>query len=130
MIVLDTNALVFDALTPARLAARARKAIDLAFTNRELACCDISLWEISMLVARGRLDPGMEARQFLDDLLAARRITVLPITPDIAVLSQSTEFSQGDPADRLIAATAIWHRVALVTSDSRLRKMKGLTTVW
>lgn len=130
MIVLDTNALVFDVLTPARLAARARKAIDLAFTNRELACCDISLWEISMLVARGRLDPGMEARQFLDDLLAARRITVLPITPDIAVLSQSTEFSHGDPADRLIAATAIWHRVALVTSDSRLRKMKGLTTVW
>lgn len=130
MIVLDTNALVFDALTPARLSARARKAIDLAFTNRELACCDISLWEISMLVARGRLDPGMEARQFLDDLLAARRITVLPITPDIAVLSQSTEFSHGDPADRLIAATAIWHRVPLVSSDSRLRKMKGLTTVW
>jgi PIN domain nuclease of toxin-antitoxin system len=130
LIVLDTHALVFDALTPSRLSARARKAIDLAFTTRELACCDISLWEITMLIARGRLDPGMDARQFLDDLLAARRISVLSITPEIAVQSQSHEFSHGDPADRLIAATALSYRAPLVTSDSRLRKHKGLTTVW
>lgn len=130
MIVLDTHALIFDALTPARLSVRARKAIDLAFANRELACSDISLWEIAMLVARGRLDPGMDARQFLDDLLAARRIGVLPITSEIAVLSQSDEFSHGDPADRLIAATAMLHQAPLVTSDSQLRKLKGITTFW
>ncbi len=83
-----------------------------------------------MLIARKRLDPGMDARQFLDDLIAARRITVLPITPEIALLSQADEFSHGDPADRLIAATAIFHRAPLVTSDAKLRKLKTLNTVW
>ncbi|OGA33012.1 MAG: hypothetical protein A3F75_13560 [Betaproteobacteria bacterium RIFCSPLOWO2_12_FULL_64_23] len=130
MIVVDTHALVYDALAPARLSARARKAIELAAATRELACCDISLWEIAMLIARDRLDPGIDARQFLEDLIAARRLQVLPITPAIAVLSQSDAFSHGDPADRLIAATALMHRAPLVTSDSRLRKIKEITTVW
>ena len=83
-----------------------------------------------MLIARKRLDPGMDARQFLEDLISARRIAVLPITAEIALLSQSDEFSHGDPADRLIAATAIFHRAALVTSDAKLRKLKSLGTIW
>ena len=130
VIILDTHALIYDALAPARLSARARKAIEHAFAARELACCDISLWEIAMLVARDRLDPGMDARQFLDDLVSARRLHVLPITPEIAVLSQSDAFSHGDPADRLIAASALLHRAPLVTSDTKLRKLREIATVW
>lgn len=130
MIVLDTHVLIYDALTPARLSARARKAIALAFTERELACSDISLWEIAMLIAHKRLNPVMDARQFLDDLIAARHVRVLPITAEIAVLSQSDMFSHGDPADRLIAATARLHRAPLITSDAKLRKLKEVATIW
>lgn len=130
MIVLDTHALIYDALTPARLSARARKAIALAYPGREIACCDISLWEIAMLIARKRLDPVMDARQFLHDLIAARHVRVLPITAEIAVLSQSDMFSHGDPADRLIAATARLHRAPLITSDAKLRKLKEVATIW
>ena len=130
MIVLDTHALIYDALTPARLSARARKAIALAYEKRELACSDISLWEIAMLVAHKRLDPAMDARQFLEDMIAARHVRVLPITAQIAVLSQSDMFSHGDPADRLIAATARFYRASLVTSDAKLRELREITTVW
>lgn len=83
-----------------------------------------------MLIAKRRLDPGMDARQFLGDMIAARRLNVLPITPEIALLAQSDAFSHGDPADRLIAASALFHRARLVTSDSTLRKHKELDTVW
>lgn len=83
-----------------------------------------------MLIARKRLDPVMDARQFLDDMIAARHVRVLPITAQIAVLSQSDMFSHGDPADRLIAATARLHRAALITSDTNLRKLKEVTTIW
>ena len=130
MIVLDTHALVYDALTPTRLSPRARKAIEAGFADRELACSDISLWEIAMLIAKKRLDPVMDARQFLDDVIAARRVRVLPISAEIAVLSQSDTFSHGDAADRLIAATALLHRAPLVTSDARLRKLKEIATIW
>jgi PIN domain nuclease of toxin-antitoxin system len=130
LIVLDTHALIYDALTPARLSARARKAIALAFTEREIACSDISLWEIAMLIARNRLDPVIDARQFLDDMIAARHVRVLPITAAIAVLSQSDMFAHGDPADRLIAATARLNRAPLITSDAKLRKLKDVATIW
>ena len=83
-----------------------------------------------MLIARKRLDPVIDARQFLDDVIAARRLRVLPITAEIAVLSQSDLFSHGDPADRLIAATARLYRAPLVTSDAKLRKLKEVTTIW
>ena len=49
----------------------------------------------------------MDARQFLDDIIAARRVRVLPI-----------------------AATALFFRASLVTSDSKLRKIKETTTIW
>jgi PIN domain nuclease of toxin-antitoxin system len=130
VILLDTHAIVFDALVPKRLSARARKTIEAAAEDRDLSCCDISLWEIAMLVGRGRLDPAMDARQFLDDVIAARGIQVLPITPDVAVLSQSDAFAHGDPADRLIAATAQAFRAPLVTSDQRLRALKEIVTIW
>lgn len=130
MIVLDTHALVYDALTPGRLSPRARKAVESGFADRELACCDISLWEIAMLIARKRLDPAMDARRFIDDLVAARRVRVLPVTAEIAVMSQSDVFSHGDPADRLIAATALLNNAPLVTSDARLRKVREITTIW
>ena len=55
---------------------------------------------------------------------------MLPITAQIAVLAQSDMFSHGDPADRLIAATALLHRAPLITSDVRLRKLKDVVTLW
>lgn len=127
---LDTHAIIFDALIPKRLSPRARKAIEAAAETRQLACSDTSLWEIAMLVSRRRLDPAMDARQFLDDVIAARSIQVLAMTPEIAVLSQSDAFADGDPADRLIAATAQSFRASLVTSDERLRGLKDVTTIW
>ena len=130
LIVLDTHALIYDALTPSRLSLRARKAIEAGFALHELACSDISLWEIAMLIAKKRMDPMMDARQFLDDVIAARRVRVLPISAEVAVLSQSDAFSHGDPADRLIAATAFLHRAPLVTSDAKLRKLKEIVTIW
>ena len=123
VVILDTNALVFDALDPARLTGRARRLIERAHTRRDLYCCDISLWEIAMLVAKRRLDPGVGALEFLRLAVAARALTVLPITPEIADLSVAMPDAVGaDPADRLIAATAIHHRATLVTTDTRLKK--------
>ena len=72
----------------------------------------------------------MDARQFLDDMIAARHVRVLAITTKIAVLSRSDVFSHGDPADQLIAATARLHRAPLITSDAKLRKLKEVTTIW
>lgn len=123
MVVLDTNALIFDALHPARLSRKARGLIERAHARNDLVCSDISLWEIAMLVAKGRLDPGTSAREFMNLALAARSIAMLPITPEIAELSTKLpEAVSADPADRLIAATAIHHGATLISTDTNLKK--------
>ena len=130
MIVLDTHVMIYDALAPERMSSRARKAVNSGYKDESLACADISLWEIAMLIARGRVDPLIDAREFIETMIAARCIRVLPITIDIAVLAQSDLFAHGDPADRLIASTAQRHGAALVTADTRLRALSHVKTIW
>ncbi len=131
MLILDTCALIFDALTPERLSAKATAAIKQADKAGTLACADISLWEIAMLIAKGRIDPGTDPKTFIQLVLAARAIKVQPVTADIAAKSVLADFfPHGDPADRLIAATAVLNKARLVTSDKKLAVVNGLQIVW
>jgi PIN domain nuclease of toxin-antitoxin system len=130
LILLDTCALIFDALTPERVSETARNILDQGEADGSLACCDISLWEIAMLVAKGRLDPGTDSATFIRLALDARGIRVLGITPEIARISAEIDLPQADPADRLIAASAIEHSASLVTIDRRLRESSLVTTIW
>jgi PIN domain nuclease of toxin-antitoxin system len=131
MIVLDTCAIVFDALSPERLSARARDAIDGAETEGSLACSDISLWEVAMLINKGRLDPGADYLSFMRAVLAARGIRVLPITPEIAQLSVTLpSVVHKDPVDRIIAATTLHQGGVLVTSDDNLLQAAEVPTLW
>ena len=128
MVVIDTHVLIQDALEPARLSAKARRALE--GNDGSLAASDISLWVIAMLIAKGRVRPGADAAKFIERLLEARAVAVLPITPAIAVVAQSEEFEHGDPSDRIIAATAIVHGAQLVSADARLKRMPGLRLLW
>lgn len=130
MILLDTHVLIFDALAPERLSVAAQAAIERGSERGELAWADISLWETAMLVARRRIEPPVEAGPFIEDLVLARRVRVLPITSEIAILAQDAAFTHGDPADRLIAATARHHGASLVTADKRLHGLPGVAVVW
>ncbi len=129
MILLDTCALIFDALAPQRLSARARRTIESAGAEARLALSDISLWETAMLVAHGRLDPGTDSGAFLRLALATRGIRTLPISIEIAERAADLDI-HGDPADRIIAATAIAHEARLVTADRRLRRSRSVPTLW
>lgn len=128
MVVIDTHVLIQDVLDPKRLSAKARRALEGAFGA--LAISDISLWEIAMLIAKGRIEPATDADQFISDIVEARAIAVLPITPKVAVLAQSEAFPHRDPADRIIAATAIVHGAQLVTADKQLHETPSLRVIW
>lgn len=129
-IICDTHRLLFDALIPQKLSRRASEALEEGEKGRQLACCDITLWEIAMLIAKRRIHVDCTPERFMDRLIQARKLTVLPLTPVIAALSQSDFLPHGDPADRLIAATAIAHRSTLITADKHLRHCPQLQTVW
>ena len=129
-IICDTHVLVFWGLEPGRLALRALETMQRGRSAGSLACLDISFWELAMLFARGRLIPPVAPVEFMQTLVQDLRLTVLSITPEIAVISQSNIFPHKDPADRLIAATAIANRVPLITADDKLHGLPGLTVIW
>ena len=130
MIICDTHVLVFDALAPARLSAKARRRLKEGESAGQLACADISLWEIAMLISRRRLGVDEETGTFIQTLLDARGYRVLAITAEIAALSQASEIAGKDPADRLIAATALAVGAELLSADRALKAIPGLQVVW
>jgi PIN domain nuclease of toxin-antitoxin system len=123
--------LIWDALTPERLSPAARQAIAKANQADGLLICDISLWEIAMLIHKGRVQVEVDCQSFINLVLQANKTTVQPITPQIATLAVelAAEISS-DPADRLIAATALAEQVQLLTADSNLRATSLISTMW
>ena len=129
MILLDTCAIIWDALDTSKLSTEAKDAIEL--NERELIICDISIWELSMLIKRKRLVVDDTASGFINLLLQSRNYLVQEITPEIAELSVNfgSEINS-DPADRLIAATSILRNAPIVTADQNLRTATMVETIW
>lgn len=90
--------------------------------NVLLGIASISLWEIVMAEAKGRLRITGPVDVLLDEIENAPSIQVLPLTANVALDSMrlGPHFPR-DPADRLIAATARCHGLRLMTADERIR---------
>ena len=131
MIVLDTHALVWWASEPARLSRRARQTLQTFARRQELAASAISVFEIVTAERRGRLAFTLPVEEWLDELRRLPEVTIHPVTDAVAQMAGRFDDSvPRDPADRLIAATAIALDAPLLTADSGLRQTPGLRTIW
>jgi len=131
MIVVDTHIIIWNALKPEMLSQKAEKAISAANNSDGIIFCEISLWEIAMLMHKGRLNIDVEYLEFIKLILESNEYVFLGITPEIAKLSTDL-FSENnkDPADRIIAATSIIENAKLITADKKLRQSKKVATIW
>lgn len=123
MILLDTHVLVWLDEASSRLGSEAIVQIDTAFQAGEIAVSAISFWEVAMLVSKGRIRMDMDLSVWRNDLLE-QGVIELPVTGEIGIKAANLELFHGDPADRLIAATALQHSVTLLTADEKLLSCK------
>ena len=90
----------------------------------------VSLWEVAKLVEYGRVELPMEIGMWFDSVLRHPGISVLPLTPEIAVASTTlTGKFHKDPFDQIIVATARVHGCSLVTSDRQIIRYPHVTTI-
>jgi PIN domain nuclease of toxin-antitoxin system len=129
VIVLDTHAWLWWVAEPERLSRGAREAID---RSERLGVATISCWEITMLVEAGRIELDRTVGAWIEQALADARTQSLPLTSAVAVRAALLGREQfvGDPADRIIYATARDAGASLVTRDAALRAFDPRGTVW
>ena len=81
----------------------------------------ISIWELAMLEKRGRVGIPMNIRKWVAEALNQPGVSVAPLTAEIAIESVNLPGElHGDPADRMLVATARVLGATLLTKDSRL----------
>jgi PIN domain nuclease of toxin-antitoxin system len=130
VILVDAHVVVWLALDPSSLSKAARAAIDEARKNEGgLAISDITLLELTTLVSKGRVRLDISLESFLQEVEA--RFVVLPVSA--RVCARTTQLPAGypkDPADRILAATALVEGLSLLTADRAIRRTKAVQTIW
>lgn len=130
MILADTHVVIWLALDPSKIAGEAKALIEETRQGgAAIGISDITLMEITMLERKRRIKLGTSLETFLSEVEA--RFVVLPITSRVCartLLLPATYPS--DPADRIIAATALVEGILLVTADREIQRSKAVQTVW
>ena len=128
MILLDTHAWVWWAASSPNLSKKAANAIRAAETAYVSA---ISCWEVAMLAAKGRLVFDRDVEVWLELALRLPNIQLAHLSPRIAARSARLEEGfLGDPADRIIVATALEHGCPIVSKDQRIRRYRPVRVIW
>jgi PIN domain nuclease of toxin-antitoxin system len=130
LILLDTHIVLWLAFDAARLSKKAKTTIEEARQSGEgVAISDITLLELAMLARKKRILLGLSLGSFLSEV--ERRFVVLPMNGHICVRAFALPSTYPkDPADRVIAATALVQGLSLVTADREIRQSHAVPTIW
>ena len=116
MLNLDTHVLIY--ALAGQLTAKERRLLEAD----SWSISAISIWEIAKLVQLGRIEVDLDGPE-LSRLLS--RVHTWPITLDICRAIRDLDV-RGDPADEIIAATSVVHRVGLLTRDRQMRRSRRI----
>lgn len=127
-VLLDTHALLWYASDSYKLTALAKQRIEEADWVYVSA---MSAWEIGMLVNKDRLSLRFPVNQWIELSYQLPKLRWVSVTPEIGVLATNLPgLFHGDPADRLIVASALAYGSALITADQKIHSYMHIECVW
>lgn len=130
MTLLDTHVWLWWLSDPQLLSRPAATAIESARATSTLAVSSMSVWEMAMLVEKGRVELDMSPSDLLTHCERLPFLRFVPVNNRIVLKSVELEPLHADPADRMIVATTVHHGAKLVTKDQRIRRFEEVATIW
>lgn len=129
--VADTHTALWHLFDDQRLSKPAADFIDQAAAQRQgIAVSSITVAEIVYLVEKGRLPPNAYTDLKIALANPNHVLKQAPFTIDIVeAMWQVEREAVPDMPDRLIAATAVYFGVPIISKDRRIRTSK-IKTVW
>jgi PIN domain nuclease of toxin-antitoxin system len=119
VIVLDTHAALWFTDNSDRLGPNSQKIAREANAETQLAVSAATIWEIALLISKGRLELKRNISDFRRQLLDAG-VLELPIDGQIAIDAVALDLPHRDPFDRIIVASAIAHNATMITADRQI----------
>jgi len=126
-LLLDTHIWIWSLLDPAKLSRRVRA--ELETPDNELWLSPISVWELLILIEKGRVEVDRDPIPWVAEVSRAIALREAAVTHEVAVESRVIDLPHQDPVDRLLAATARVYDLTLVTADDRLLGSRRIATL-
>ena len=119
-VLLDTHSWIWLFSGSRELSQRIINRIDKAGKQGKVFISAISVWELSMLVVKNRITLSKPIHQWVEESLNQPGVNLSLLTPQIAIDSSFLPGFHGDPADRIIVATARINDLILLTRDQKI----------
>lgn len=119
-LLLDTHTWIWLMEGGPELSTELVSRIDAAAESAGVYVSAISVWEVATLAAKGRLRFPVPVEQWVNTALNQPGIQLLPLHPAISLESARLAGFHGDPADRILVASARLEKLVLVTRDRRI----------
>jgi PIN domain nuclease of toxin-antitoxin system len=124
VLLIDTHVLIWLKDKPRYIGSEAASRLESALAAGEVWLSAISFWEIGMLVRRRKIEITVPLARWRADL-ADRMIVEIPIDGLTAAHAGELDWEHGDPADRIIVATAMRMGLSLLTADRKILSWRG-----
>jgi PIN domain nuclease of toxin-antitoxin system len=120
-LLLDTHVWIWLVEGISDLSSKHQKLIIESARHNQVCIAAISMWEVSMLAMKERIILEKPVLAWIQEAADLPGIEIKPLSPEIAAEScQLPDDFHGDPADRLIVATARLHSLTLLTHDEKI----------
>ena len=118
---MDTHVWIWWNMHPQKLSKKVRTLLSSPKRYEELLLSAISPWEFSKLLEKERIGISCNPEEWIAEALDMSKLRLVPLTPTIAYRSTSLpQPFHGDPADRMIVATALEQGATLITADKKI----------
>lgn len=129
MVVLDTCSLLWWTLQPEQLSAKAARLCE-QLPGAPGWVSSISFWEIGIKQRKGQIQLPVSLEEFVARVKRTGAIRIVPVDESIWLKSLALDWKHTDPADRVVVATALKCEAPLLTKDDKMRRWRGVETIW